>query len=207
MARVRVTPIIRRRRGFAGLPGYVSSPWSQKVRPRVTEEEWRAQRTRMLEMRKEWDLATSEVRLANEQEGPAYHRRYKRWSSMNDYASNHPYKNWKKLAEGFKFKKVTLEECDMTPANQWISIWDRVDAITIPPRDKGYWGGLRFITHLERAFVKAGVPGDLQSDHAADLAGREFFSWYSHTTKTYHQHIPWRQFTWGLFVFIMAYET
>ena len=209
MARVRVTPIIRRRRGFAGLPGYITSTSSRRTRPRQSDEEWRAELAKKDEELRLQQVAIAEASAMNEEEGASYEIRHKRWLDMRVKAARKTRKDLKEEAIRFVPRRtyLGLRGEGKTLSGDCMRVWKRMDAITIPKRKEGYRGGYHFITDLERAFVKARVPADMQTQIGTDCANDGFATWFRRYRCTFHYHISWDEFIRALFTYIMAYAT
>ena len=74
--------------------------------------------------------------------------------------------------------------------------WKRMDTITIPIRDKGYWEAHRFITALERAFTKARIPKEMMVEIAMYVTDDGFTLWFRRFRTGFYSYIPWDEFIW-----------
>lgn len=208
MARVRITPTRRKRQvGFAGMPGYISSTGKRPThRPSEIAREWMAKQARDAELPRELDA----TEIAEEHEGDTFIQRRKKWLRMRNLARREPHKDWKRVAQRLrpKLTAVSFQNGDLTPLRKALKYWGRVDTLDLPPRETGYWGGYRFITRYSRAFAKLRVPEDLWSTIAADHdnATDGFSKWFRRCSPDWGYHVSWDEFTWCLFVYIMAYE-
>ena len=209
MVRIRVTPTRKKKPGFAGMPGYVSSPGFDRVRPRKTDEELASEQAKKAMDLHLWQVAADEARAENEQEGEVYKHRISRWIRYRRDADMETEKGRKEKARAFRPRRVYLTDGhpDLTLDRQRKRAWKRMDAITIPKRDEGFWGGLRHITYLERAFVKAQIPTDMQAELAKFISDDKFNLWFRQFKTGFYSYIPWDEFTRGLCTYIMAYET
>lgn len=205
MVRIKVTPILRKKKpGFAGMPGYVTKlrpPTS--IRPRETLGEWRAKLDKKEQEWKEYEMAVA--RREPEVEGFAEMRTH--WIRMRTAADDEPHKDWKLVARRLR-PKFTLKGPFTGYKVPPMECWDRIDALKLDRRGKGFWNSYRFLARFYRAFMKIGVHETLMYLVAADYDHEDqgFARWFFRFRADLDYYITWNEFAWCLFVYVMAFE-
>jgi len=206
MARIRQTPV-RRRYAIARIPGYVPSPYSHRYHARKAAE-YRAKRAKEALALNERRQRSAAALAIIEREGEAYFKRKEAWFGRRRRGEREFDKSWMTDYLLFKPRRKYLAEFhrDRTPTKHAEEARDRMKALDLPMREKGFVEGYHFIVRLERAFTEARVGEDQKSELALQYVDGGFEEWIRRYSTGVGYHIPWSQFTLALFTYVMAFE-